>query len=215
MALQEKPIKDAILRLCGRKGSRYLEYQYNETTCWRCKVGDDVSLDKVKFKKYDTDNRGDWIDKVFLKINDVEYCIGQSYTMGGYSSDNKEEMQCAEENMQLGYLFDEIKDALGCDYDWDAKDIILKNARLIKILDKNGLVDLAKQIDTLKIETAEQSTQITQLQKELAETKLFLVKEKEARQVLVEEISSLNKTYYNFKERLLTTVKSAIDDFKL
>ena len=165
--------KNLEIKLCGRKGFRYLEV-YFKTAPWRKGVSDDITLDNVEFKSYKLDGRGDFVDTVVLTINEEKYYISQSKTYGGYSYDNKDEFVQTSENMQLGYLFDEIKDKLGCDSDNETKEKILENARLLNILKDTGVVDLAKQIDSLKQDNELQIDVIVQLKKELGQTKSLL-----------------------------------------
>jgi len=79
--LQEKIIESddlcmgtLIIRLCGRKGSRYLEYEFDrKDNCWYLDVSDDVSLHEVYIENYDT-YRGQ-VDSVTLNINGKEYLL--------------------------------------------------------------------------------------------------------------------------------------------
>lgn len=196
--------------LKGRKGSRYLEfiqsdYSWNNDV-WRASVGDDVDLNKVKFVRYEKDYRGDDYDAAYFSINDEEIKVCES-----------RQFKNTADAMALGYMFDEIKEQIGCgdDSDETARNIILENYRLVKILDKNGLVDLAKQIDKLELENKKYQTTNEVLQKQLEETEKNLEFEKQAHADVILKITELNRIYSDFKSRLFNTVKEAIDGFKL
>ncbi len=170
---------DLEIRLCGRKGNRYLECLKNS----RNNIKDDVNLDNVEWFAYDTD----WM----RKPNDVSVGImigaHNSYWMVPDKSECKN--GCSQydniDNLRkLGLLFDEIKESLQCEKlsDSEAKDIILKNHRLIKILSSHSIISLAEEIDSLKgkinEKSNENSNKLEIMKKEIENLKSSLAIEK-------------------------------------
>jgi len=207
------------IKLMGRKGFRYLEVGSAMAEPWRLWVDDDVTLSgTVEFEKYQWDSRGDYRNAVVITIDSKKYTIGKQYDVGGWAADTSREFKRADANMRLGYMFDDIREALGCSTDDDAKRVILENDRLIKILSSQspgmGPVDLARRIDQLNLINDSHVKTIQSLEKDLAITRDNLT---EARAVHQEDVSIMTRyrtDYFDFKNKFASAMKTAINAFE-
>ncbi len=203
--------RELTINLCGRKGHRYLERGN-----WRTKVNDKVKLENVAFIKYGEDSRGDSYDRLYITINGSDYCIGKQYSFGGWDN-SISKFEDIDDLRKLGQIFDQIKEGMDCEDDTDdtTKDTILQNHRLLKILDKGGLVDLARDIDSLNADNTKIVNEMAALKLKINQIESVLENEKKRRVDEETKNRELNITYRDFKDRIVNHVKTAINDFKL